>query len=144
MGDYDFVPEAILQSGGKIIFHRLPIRPGRPILGATGPNGQLVIGLPGNPVSVAVTAKKFAMPLLQKIGGFSKEAPSLFSLKILNPDSQLLDLIWYRLVKLVGEGNAELLDSRGSGDLVSLSMSDGFVEVPAGQSGAGPWKYFSW
>jgi len=144
MGDYDFVPEAILQCGGKIIFHRLPIRPGKPILGAIGPNGQLIIGLPGNPVSVAVTAKRFAMPLLQKIGGFSSESPALFSLKILNPDSQSLDLIWYRLVKLVGEGNAELLDSRGSGDLVSLSMSDGFIEVPAGQSGAGPWKYFSW
>lgn len=143
MGDYDFVPEAILQCGGKIIFHRLPIRPGKPILGAIGSKGQLIIGLPGNPVSVAVTAKRLAMPLLKKIAGFTKENPALF-LPISNPDSQLLDLIWYRLVKLVGDGNVELLDSRGSGDLVSLAMSDGFIEVPAGQSGVGPWKYFSW
>ncbi len=143
MGDYDFVPEAILQCGGKIIFHRLPIRPGKPILGAIGSKGQLIIGLPGNPVSVAVTAKRLAMPLLKKIAGFTEENPALF-LPISNPDSQLLDLIWYRLVKLVGDGNVELLDSRGSGDLVSLAMSDGFIEVPAGQSGVGPWKYFSW
>ena len=35
MGDADYVPEAIESLGGHIAFHRLPIRPGRPILGAT-------------------------------------------------------------------------------------------------------------
>ncbi|MDZ4849641.1 MAG: molybdopterin molybdotransferase MoeA [Pirellulaceae bacterium] len=144
MGDYDFVPEAILQCGGKIIFHRLPIRPGKPILGAMGPGGQLIVGLPGNPVSVAVTAKRFAFPLLRKLGGLANVPQLLNWIPIVNPDSKVLDLIWYRLVKLVDNGKGELLDSHGSGDLVSLALSDGFVEVPAGQSGPGPWKYFSW
>jgi molybdopterin molybdotransferase len=144
MGDYDYVPEAILQCGGRIIFHRLPIRPGKPILGAVGPRGQLILGLPGNPVSVAVTAKRFGMELLRKRGGIVNDSAIPFSVQIDNPDSRLLDLIWYRLIKLVSDGHGELLDSRGSGDLVSLALSDGFVEVPAGQSGTGPWKYYSW
>jgi hypothetical protein len=63
---------------------------------------------------------------------------------IVNPDSKMLDLIWYRLIKMLPDGIAELCDSSGSGDLVSLSTSDGFVEIPAGQSGAGPWLLRSW
>lgn len=144
MGDFDFVPEAILQCGGKIIFHRLPIKPGKPILGAIGPNGQLIVGLPGNPVSVAVTARRFALPMLRRRGGLLNPATEMFSIVLQNPDTTILDLIWYRLVKLLGDGKGELLDSRGSGDLVSLTLSDGFIEVPAGQSGVGPWKYYSW
>ncbi len=144
MGDYDFVPEAVLQCGGKIVFHKLPIRPGRPILGAIGPNGQLIVGLPGNPVSVAITAHRFALALMRKRGGFTEERPAPFAIQLKNPDAKLLDLIRYRLVKLDNDGRGELLDSRGSGDLVSLAFSDGFIEVPAGQQGVGPWKYFSW
>jgi molybdopterin molybdotransferase len=144
MGDYDYVPEAILQCGGKIIFHKLPIRPGRPILGAIGPNGQLIVGLPGNPVSVAITAHRYALRLMRKRGGLSEEQTSPFTIQLKNPDAKLLDMIRYRLVKLDNQGQGELLDARGSGDLVSLALSDGFIEVPAGQQGAGPWKYYSW
>ncbi len=144
MGDYDYVPEAVLQCGGKIVFHRLPIRPGRPILGAIGPKGQLIVGLPGNPVSVAITAHRYAMALMRKRGGVMEEREPPFTIQLKNPDAKLLDLIRYRLVKLDNHGQGELLDSRGSGDLVSLAFSDGFIEVPAGQHGAGPWKYYSW
>jgi len=144
MGDYDYVPEAILQCGGRIVFHKLPIRPGRPILGAIGPKGQLIVGLPGNPVSVAITAHRYAMALMKKRGGVTQERHLPFTIEIKNPDAKLLDLIRYRLVKLDNHGQGELIDSRGSGDLVSLALSDGFIEVPAGQHGAGPWKYYSW
>ncbi len=144
MGDYDYVPEAILQCGGRIVFHKLPIRPGRPILGAVGPNGQLIIGLPGNPVSVAITAHRYALVLIRKLGGLAEEPTHPFTIRLKNPDAKLLDLIRYRLVKLDNQGQGELLDARGSGDLVSLAFSDGFIEVPAGQHGAGPWKYYPW
>ena len=55
----------------QTIFHRLPIRPARPILGAVSPQGQLVLGLPGNPVSAAVGMTKFGLPLLAKMSGNS-------------------------------------------------------------------------
>lgn len=145
MGDRDHVPEAIQACGGRALFHRLPIRPGKPILGAIGPNGQLICGLPGNPVSVAVTARRFALTLLRKLSGQNVDTdPASRMVTIVNPDSKMLDLIWYRLIKMLPDGNAELCDSSGSGDLVSLSTSDGFVEIPAGQSGAGPWLLRSW
>jgi molybdopterin molybdotransferase len=49
-----------------------------------------------------------------------------------------------RLVRMVDHGVAELIDSLGSGDLVSLGKSSGFVEIPPGDSGEGPWPYVAW
>jgi molybdopterin molybdotransferase len=145
MGDYDYVPQAIEACGGRIVFHRLPIRPGKPILGAVGLSGQLICGLPGNPVSVAVTARRFAMPLIRGLAGMNKrEDAARRFVNLSNPDSRKLDLLWYRLVRLCDDGTAELLDSKGSGDLISLAQSDGFVEVEAGHSGAGPWLMRTW
>ena len=51
MGDYDYVPDVVREVGGEVVFHGLPIRPGKPILGAATNEGKLIIGLPGNPVT---------------------------------------------------------------------------------------------
>ncbi len=145
MGDRDLVPEAIQRCGGKIVFHKLPIRPGKPILGAVGPTGQLICGLPGNPVSVAVTARRFAMLFLKKLAGMNlAEDADARLVGVANSDEKMLELVWYRLAKLRTDGLVELLDSRGSGDLVSLAMSDGFVEMDAGGCGPGPWLWRAW
>lgn len=53
-GKWDFVPEALKLIGAKIHFHKVNIRPGKPILFATLRNGSLFFGLPGNPISSAI------------------------------------------------------------------------------------------
>ncbi len=69
MGDYDYVPDVVQELGGDITFHGLPIRPGKPILGAATAAGKLILGLPGNPVSATVGCRRFALPLLAKQSG---------------------------------------------------------------------------
>ncbi len=142
MGDTDFVPGAIQELGGQIAFHRLPIRPGKPVLGASL-DGKLLLGLPGNPVSVAVTSRVFGLPLLQVLGGCSPCVPQLL-VALTEPDEKRLELTWYRLVMVGADGQVRLLESRGSGDIVSLSRSHGFVEVPTGEAGAGPFRLTLW
>lgn len=143
MGDADFVPTAIENMGGEIAFHRLPIRPGRPVLGASQ-NGKLLVGLPGNPVSVAVTSRLVSLPLLRKLAGFSNlESPGLL-VSVSEPDAKTLTLTWYRLVNVDPAGKVTLCSSQGSGDLVSLGLSQGFIEQPPGQCGSGPWKLTLW
>ncbi len=142
MGDTDYVPAAIQSLGGQIVFHRLPIRPGRPVLGAIL-DGKLIIGLPGNPVSVAVTARVVAEPLLRKMAGFGAAAPRL-AVRLAETDSRRLDLTWFRLVTIDASGAIHLAKSRGSGDLVSLSLSHGFVEISAGADGCGPVPLTLW
>ena len=142
MGDTDFVPAAIQSLGGEIVFHRLPIRPGKPVLGGVI-DGKLILGLPGNPVSVAVTARVFGLPLLRKLSGCPTPAVRP-SVELSAGHDKPLDLTWFRLVNMDDQGQLQLTRSQGSGDLVSLSHSCGFVEIPPGQVGQGPFQLTLW
>ena len=144
MGDYDFVPDVVKRVGGEIIFHGLPIRPGKPILGAVTKDGKLILGLPGNPVSATIGAHRFALPLLARMGGQLDWQPPCPVVNLEGAGDQSLPLHWLRLVSLSNSGVAIPVISRGSGDLVSLGASTGYVEIPKGESGAGPWPYHAW
>ncbi len=144
MGDYDYVPEIVRQVGGEVVFHGLPVRPGKPILGAATKDGKLIVGLPGNPVSATIGGHRFALPLLAKISGQIDWLPRSAAVRLTNSDSKTIPLHSMRLVRLTDHGEAEIVPSQGSGDLVSLGQSTGYVELPPGESGDGPWPYFAW
>jgi molybdopterin molybdotransferase len=72
-GKADFVPAVLLEMGAKILFHKVWVRPGKPILMAIFPSGQIVFGLPGNPVSVAVGFRFFVGQALRLMQGQSIE-----------------------------------------------------------------------
>ncbi|MDQ3038770.1 MAG: molybdopterin molybdotransferase MoeA [Pseudomonadota bacterium] len=69
MGRHDFVPDSLRALGATIVFHKVAIRPGKPILFARLPGGQLYFGLPGNPVSSAVGMRFFVEPVIRKLLG---------------------------------------------------------------------------
>lgn len=80
MGRYDFVPDALRALGAEIVFHKVAIRPGKPLLFARLPGGQLYFGLPGNPVSSAVGMRFFVEPALRAMLGLPQEQPLLMPL----------------------------------------------------------------
>ena len=68
VGDHDLIAPALTSEGISMAFHRVALRPGRPLL--LGLAGNLrVLGLPGNPVSSYVCACLFLVPLLRKLQG---------------------------------------------------------------------------
>lgn len=70
VGDHDLIAPALKAEGISLAFHRVALRPGRPLL--LGLAGDLrVLGLPGNPVSSFVCAFLFVVPLLRKLQGRS-------------------------------------------------------------------------
>jgi molybdopterin molybdotransferase len=142
-GQYDFVPDVIRALGGKTVFHRLPLRPGRPTLGAVGPQGQAILGLPGNPVSAMVVARRYGPIVLGHLAAARDPLPAGF-VHLGDADDRTLPLWWCRLVRLTGAGQAALVPTRGSGDIVSLGRSDGFIELPPEARGAGPWPFYAW
>ena len=67
VGDFDLV-KTIMQEQGDINFWRINMRPGKPV--AFGRIGNVpLLGLPGNPVSSAVTFELFARPVIRKMQG---------------------------------------------------------------------------
>ncbi|MGV6814621.1 MAG: molybdopterin molybdotransferase MoeA [Phycisphaerales bacterium] len=143
MGDHDHVPAAIEAIGARTVFHKLPQRPGKPVLGAVK-DGKPIFGLPGNPVSVMVTAHRLLMPALAHRAGLREPVSRPRMMRIVNPDTKALGLWWSRLARVVGDEAVELIASKGSGDVPSSAMSDGFIEIPPNQSGEGPWAFWSW
>jgi molybdopterin molybdotransferase len=75
MGRYDFVPRALETLGARLLFHRVAIRPGKPVLAAVLPGGALFFGLPGNPMSAAAGLRFFVHPVLRRLTGRGGERP---------------------------------------------------------------------
>ena len=143
MGDRDYVPAILRELGANILFHKLPQRPGKPALAAVMPDGQIVLALPGNPVAVSVTARRLGAPVLRSLAGITAAQPDrLVSLD--NPDGKSLKLYWHRLVRLLPSGSAQLVNTMGSGDIVSAAQADGFIEVPPGDAGNNAYPFHPW
>lgn len=68
VGDFDFVREALGADGLARGFYKVAMRPGKPLM--FGHFGSLpVLGLPGNPVSTAITARIFLRAAIEKLLG---------------------------------------------------------------------------
>lgn len=143
MGDRDFAQVAVERIGAIVCFHKLPIRPGKPMLGAITPGGKPIIGLPGNPVSVLVTARRFATILLRRLSGRRVIDPPAATLQLQHP-VQPLPAMWnYRTVNVVAPGVAELVAGMGSGDVASAGRGDGVIEIPPLQA-RDRYAYYPW
>jgi len=69
VGDYDVVKEAISNIGGDVLFWRVAIKPGTPVI-AGRYNGKLFLGLSGNPAAALIGAELLLAPLLRKMMGY--------------------------------------------------------------------------
>lgn len=74
MGRYDFVAPALRELGAEILFHKVAIRPGKPLLFAKL-GKTAFFGVPGNPVSTAVGLRFFVEPYLRSLQGVPTEQP---------------------------------------------------------------------
>lgn len=74
MGVHDFVHASVRDLGGEVLFHKVAIRPGKPILFAQFPGGPVLFGLPGNPVSTFVGVRFFVEPYLRLLFRRLREA----------------------------------------------------------------------
>ena len=130
-GDYDNVGKALEARGARIRFHKVSIRPAKPVLFATH-GGALVFGLPGNPVSAAVGFDFFVRPALRKAAGVSPPlpdpVPARLTAALRNKGSRLA----FHPARLSVDGGrlvAEPLATRGSHDVLTHAQADAFLEL---------------
>ena len=135
MGRYDLVADAFLKLGVEQVFHKVAIKPGKPLW--FGRRGRtLVFALPGNPVSCLLDHEVFVRPALARLEGASVEAPDL-RVGRWNGASPRSGPRQQHLPVTVSQDNegCDLLTPiqwSGSADIVGLSTATALAVVEAG------------
>jgi molybdopterin molybdotransferase len=126
-GDADFVPDAAEALGVKKLFHKVMIRPGKPIWCGKLPGKGMLFGLPGNPLSSMVTFTLFVRPYLQAAYGLPQ--PHTLSMPLQEERAKKNQLDEFFPVKLV-EGGVKTVPFNGSGDIRAALFADGLARHP--------------
>jgi len=136
MGVYDVTKAALKELGAEIFFERVALRPGKPSVFARLPNGTLVFGLPGNPVSVAVTFNLFARTALLAMQGVTDPALKYETAVLARSVKGNTDRESYLPAQLTTNDDGELiafpLKWGGSSDFVAFALTTALAIVPAG------------
>jgi molybdopterin molybdotransferase len=134
MGRFDHVPRALREVGVQEVLHRVAQRPGKPMWFGVAPGGQVVFGLPGNPVSALVCLVRYVIPGLLAAIGAPPAPTETVPLGAAHRLRQSLSV--FLPVQLERSPTLGLVamprPTRGSGDFISLLGTDGFVELPPG------------
>jgi putative molybdopterin biosynthesis protein len=139
-GSEDFTAR-VVAALGELLVHGVAVRPGHPvILGVLhGKDGRKVpaIGVPGYPVSAALTGEIFIKPLLARWLGQAAAVPdeveARLTRKVTSPAG---DDDYMRVA--VGRVGGQLLAAplaRGAGVITSLVRADGITIIPRGEQG---------
>ncbi|HIE58154.1 MAG TPA: molybdopterin biosynthesis protein [Anaerolineales bacterium] len=144
-GSEDF-SAAVVDSLGELLVHGIAVRPGHPVIfgmieksgtEAARPLQIPIIGVPGYPVSAALTGEIFVEPLLARWLGRPPAQPqeieAQLTRKVTSPAGD--DDYMRVAVAKVGERTLAAPLSRGSGVITSLVQADGIVVVPRGSQG---------
>jgi molybdopterin molybdotransferase len=142
-GTHDLVPGVLDELGVARVFHKVRVRPGKPVwfgvrpgAGDPGPP-KLVFGLPGNPISGLVAFLLFVRPALVRLAGGAEPDDRTFEARLARPFVQKGDRPTYHPAVLKrrtrGKPGVEPLEWAGSSDLSTVARAEGFVCFPPGE-----------
>lgn len=138
VGEHDHVKAALTALGCKEVFWGVALRPGRPTWFGVAPQGGLVFGLPGNPVSAYVTFILFVRPALRMLTGAPERADrASATLAADHPRLPSRDQAVRCALELTDEGwRAMPTGPQGSHILTSMIGADALALVEAGPAPA--------
>ena len=137
-GKFDLVPSVLSDVSVEQVFHKVRLKPGKPIwfgIRKTSDNRTLVFGLPGNPVSSLVCFHLFVRPTIGLLSGRPLHQEMGIG-RLGAPHRQRGDRPTYfpATVNLSSDGAViELLDWQGSADLFTLTKANCLACFPAGE-----------
>lgn len=140
-GVKDLVPGILAELGAEQVFHKVRMKPGKPLwfgVRATGEQRSLVFGLPGNPVSTFVSYLLFVRPALRALAGGNLEGETASKGQLTASLSHRGGRPTYypcRRCESAGPSSPALVEPlawRGSSDLAALTKADCLAALPAG------------
>jgi molybdopterin molybdotransferase len=149
-GKFDLVEPALARRAARFHFTGVRIQPGKPLVFGEMPAGSAVrnqnedgtkcyfFGLPGNPVSSAVTFLLFAAPMLAVLAGAHSGSPRFALARLAaetdrraKPGLTRFLPAFCNFGATAGElPGVELVPWQGSGDLAAMARSNCFLVIP--------------
>ncbi len=132
-GEYDLVGKALADRGVAELFHKVAMKPGKPILAGRGPRG-VVVGLPGNPLSAYTGFAVLVAPVLRRMMGLCRWRNSTVPARLAGPLRNRPGRRTFHLARIEPSAHgvsARPVRSAGSGDVLSMARANGFVVTEA-------------
>jgi len=131
VGERDLILD-VLAARGEVLFHGIAVKPGKPTaFGRVA--GKLFFGMPGYPTSCLSNAYVILAPALRRMARLAPEAARHIALPLSQRISSTPNRHQFYTVRVVN-GLAEPA-FKASGDITSMSLADGYIEIPAGSGG---------
>jgi molybdopterin molybdotransferase len=124
VGDRDLVAPAARAAGGAIDFHKVAMRPGKPLLAGRLPDGAMLLGLPGNPVSAMVCGAVFLLPVIRATLGLPASQAPRVRARLASPIEAGGPREHYLRARRLADGRVEPFRRQDSSLLSILAQSD--------------------
>ena len=139
VGEADHV-RAALEKRGHVSLWKIAMKPGRPLTFGTLEDGRVFFGLPGNPVSAAITALMFVRPAIARLTGTPHEPLPPLDARLESALRKRPGRVEYQRGCLrVDESGKASVTTTGLQDshvLRSLQRANCLIELPIASSGA--------
>ncbi|MDA1163515.1 MAG: molybdopterin molybdotransferase MoeA [Planctomycetota bacterium] len=135
-GKLDLVPSELELAGVEQVFHKVRVKPGKPVwfgVSRRGSNSCLVFGLPGNPVSSMVCFELFVRTAIRRLTGQFPAIPRTLTARLTHSHSHTDDRETYfpAAVEWTADGPmVRLMKWHGSSDLQSTVDANSMVIFP--------------
>ncbi len=139
VGEADYVRHA-LEQRGSVDLWKIAMKPGRPLTFGLSSVGQPYFGLPGNPVSAALTALLFVKPAVRYLLGLEMiESPAL-ALPVSDPLKKLPGRVEFQRAIMTkqhdGQWQVGTTGLQDSHVLTSLHNANCLIRLPSDSAGA--------
>jgi len=137
-GVLDLVPSVLAELGVRQVFHKVKLKPGKPLwfgVVSSAAGDKLVFGLPGNPVSSLVCFELFVRPAIGRLAGRGDASLVRVTAELATPYVHRGDRPTYhpaRLESVDGRNLIRPLRWQGSGDLRTLVEANALACFPTG------------
>jgi len=93
---------------------------------------------------VLVTVRRLAAIALRKLAGMTEIDPSAPRVELTGTAAVHPEFRLFPSAHLTPQGSARIVPARNSGDLIAAAQTDGFVEIPPGDSVPSLVSFYSW
>ncbi len=127
VGERDLILD-VLMTRGEVLFHGVAVKPGKPTTFAIV-QGKPVLGMPGYPTSCLSNAYILLVPMLRKIARLTEFQPHTRRLPLAKRIVSTTGRHQFYTVRIADDTAVPAF--KASGDITSMSLADGYIEIPA-------------